>query len=53
MVVQVIHRPTSVTVTDPNATTLGTGTLNRDGVISRWTYVGAGSRIQTRKYSIP
>ena len=30
----------SVTVTDPNATTLGTGTASiGNGVISRWTYV--------------
>ena len=34
----------SVTVTDPNATTTGTGTASiGDGVISRWTYVAAGS----------
>ena len=34
----------SVTVTDPNATTLGTGTASiGDGVISRWTYAAAGS----------
>jgi hypothetical protein len=34
----------SVTVTDPNATTVGTGTATiGDGVISRWTYVAAGS----------
>jgi hypothetical protein len=34
----------SVTVTDPNATTLGTGTASiGNGVISRWTYVAAGS----------
>ena len=34
----------SITVTDPNATTLGTGTATiGDGVISRWTYAAAGS----------
>ena len=34
----------SVSVTDPNATTLGTGTASiGNGVISRWTYVAAGS----------
>ena len=34
----------SVSVTDPNATTVGTGTATiGDGVISRWTYVAAGS----------
>jgi len=34
----------SITVTDPNATTLGTGTASiGDGVISRWTYAAAGS----------
>ena len=34
----------SITITDPNATTTGTGTASiGDGVISRWTYVAAGS----------
>ena len=53
MVVQVIHLyATSVTVTGPNATTLGTGTASiGDGVISRWTYASCRFRLQTRKHN--
>ena len=51
MVVQVIHLLPSVTVTDPNATTLGTGTASiGDGVISRWTYAaGSGTNKKTQQ----
>ena len=50
--VQVIHLfLPSITITDPNATTLGTGTASiGDGVISRWTYARR-FRLQTRKHN--